>query len=1056
MILFVLLLFIFPELIVINACHEEEREALISFKSSIIDPSNRLSSWKGHNCCSWDGIRCSDSLHVTTVDVRNPTPDNLILDMNSQPVPTSDSPSTALTGTIPSSLFSLTHIRYLDLSFNNFMFSKIPTGLSNLTQLSYLSLSNSMFNDSITTQFANLTSLEELDLSCSFRIVDYSSVSTNLSSTMTIHSGSIYTYTNRGSLSASNLDWLQGLYNLRELRLSGVNLSKVSRSARWAKSLSNLSKLSLLDLSNCNISGEVPIEQLLNLTRLTYLVMNSNFIASQIPSKLANLTSLSVLDLTRSNLQGHIPYLPQLKGLYLGNNSDLMVDLHSIFTVPWPRLESIDVSSTHVIGSIPSSIANITSLVDFIAYDCWIQGQTPASLMNLSRLEQLYLGMNNLTGEISPLISNLKSLQYLSLIQNSFSGSIPYTICSISSLRYLALGLNSFTGNIPDCIGQLHNLRYLQVSFNMMNGTIPSLSLFFQNSTPIMVDLGSSGLSVKVDGLPFPSKFQPETLSLDSCNLGGKIPDFISNLTQLTLLSLSNNNLSGPIPSWLFNLPNLGYLDISFNRLQGVIPPNIKLKSFFMQTTIILSNNQLQGSIPQHLQNIQILDLSSNNFTGYIPRQVGLGNIRYLALSSNKLCGNIPVSLCQPNNVLMMLDLSNNNLGGTIPTSIGNCTSLVYVNLAVNNLTGGIPRKLQGAKRLSFLDISGNHFDGPFPSVVRKLERMMYLNMGNNKFRGEIPQFIGDLKQLRILVLEFNIFNGSIPSEINALENLQFIGFSNNQLSGPIPKKLSGLKTIINRPTDAYILGFIISELYIGVEVDLVAKGLSLQLDVVRTYNNWMDLSCNNLSGNLPSELGLLRGLYALNLSHNRLSGNIPSSIGDMRLLESLDLSYNNLSGEIPTTLTLLDALATLNLSYNNLSGKIPTGPHFDTLSGDGLAYIGNKFLCGAPDGIDCHSKQDSPSLESADREDDTGQRMLLYAIGMAGYVVGFWGLFGALFLMKGKWRKRYWAAVDQIVARIMECSKMRRPSPVNPHMELEVRALYLLFEFLFCFFFYA
>ncbi|XVF37075.1 hypothetical protein REPUB_Repub19eG0114300 [Reevesia pubescens] len=917
MTLFLFLLFIFSKLFVINACHEEEREALISFKSNITDPSNRMSCWKGQNCCSWYGIRCSDSLHVIAIDLPNPTPDSVIMDMNSQLLSTSNFPSTAITGTIPSSLFSLTHIRYLDLSFNNFTLSKIPIGLSNLTGLTYLSLSNAMFHDTITTQFANLTSLIELDLSCSFRIVDYSSISSSLSPTVTIHSGSLYTYINRGSLSASNLNWLQGVNNLRKLKLSGVDLSEASRSTMWAKSISNLSKLRLLDLSNCGIYGEFRVEQLLNLP------------------------------------------------------------------LPWPQLESIDISSTHAIGSIPPSIANSTSLVYFTAYNSLIQGQIPATVMNLS---------------------------------------------SVSSLRYLALGSNSFIGNLPDCIGQLHDLSCLEVRTNKMNGTIRLLSSLFQKSTPYMLDLGSSGL--KVGQLSFPPKFQPEVLSLASCNLGGKIPDFISNLTKLAFLNLSDNSLSGTIPSWLFNLPNLGYLDLSFNRLQGVIPPNIKLKLIFIQTTLVLRNNQLQGSIPQRSENIQVLDLSANNFTGYIPTQVGLGNIRYLALSANKLIGSIPSSLCQQNNELMLLDLSNNNLGGTIPTSLGNCTSLIYLNLGWNNLSGDISGKLQGARKLSFLDISGNHFDGPFPSVIHELQRIMVLNMGNNKFRGKIPQFIGDLKDLRILVLEFNLFNGSIPQEINALENLQFIGFSNNQLSGAIPEKLSGLKTIINRPTDGHLIGFIISELFIGVEVDLVAKGYLLQFDVVRTYNNEMDLSFNNLTGTLPSELGLLQGLYSLNLSHNNLSGKIPSSIGNTSLSESLDLSYNNLSGEIPTALTSLDSLTTLSLSYNNLSGKIPTEPHFGTLSRDGLAYIGNKFLCGAPDGVDCDSKG-LPTPESSDVEDDTRQQKLLYAIVIAGYVAGFWGVFGVLYLMNEKWRKRYWEAVDQIVARIITCTKMRRLSAI-------------------------
>ncbi|GMI78350.1 hypothetical protein like AT2G34930 [Hibiscus trionum] len=984
------------------------------------DPSNRLSSWKGRNCCSWEGINCSDTSHVTVIDLRNPEPDSLILDRNSQLVSTSDAPSTALIGTLPASLFSLAHLRYLDLSFNNFSFSKVPLGFSNLSALTYLNLSNAMFKDSITTQLSNLTSLVELDLSCSSTVLDYSSVYSSLSSNLTTHLGSPYTYINGGRLYAPNLNWLQGLNNLRKLKLSGVDLSEVSQSSLWAKSVSNLSNLRLLDLSNCRISGEIPVEQLLILTRLSELYMSFNFFTTKIPSKLANLTYLRVLDLSSSNLQGHIPYLPQVKILVLGNNSDLMVDLHSMFAVPWPRLELIDISSTRVIGSIPPSIGNITSLVTFIASNSFIQGQIPTSMMNLSRLEILLLDMNNMGGEISSAISNLKGLQFLSLMQNSFHGSIPDTICTISSLRYLALAVNSFTGNLPDCIGQLHDLSYLLVSRNNMHGSIPSLSSFFQNSTPYMLDLGFSGLTVKIDQQPFPSIFQPQTLSLDSCNIGGEIPYFISNLTKLEYLSLSYNNLSGTIPSWLFNLPNLGYLDLSFNRLQGNIPPSIKLKSFFIPATLVLRNNLLQGSIPWRLENIRTLDLSANNFTGSIPAEVGQGNIRYLALADNQLFGRIPFSLCQEKSELLLLDLSGNNLFGTIPTIFRNCRSLVYLNFGSNNLNGGIPGELQDARGLRFLDISRNQFDGPFPSAVHKLENIMVLNMGNNKFSGNIPRFIGDLNDLRILLLEFNLFNGSIPAEINALENLQFIGFSNNQLSGPIPAKLSGLKTIINRPKDGDLVGFIISQLYVGVEVNTVAKGLHLEFDVVRTYHNGMDLSCNNLTGNIPSELGLLQGLYALNLSHNRLSGNIPSAIGNMSLLESLDLGYNNLSGEIPVSLTLLDPLSTLSLAYNNLSGKIPTSPHFDTLSRDGLAYTGNKFLCGAPDGMDCDN-EDFPAPESSDRrEDRSGEWRLLVAIVFGGYVVGFWGFFGVVHLVNEKWRKAYWATVDGIVDRII------------------------------------
>ncbi|KAK8681830.1 hypothetical protein V6N13_054231 [Hibiscus sabdariffa] len=89
---FLFLLFFSSGLLVINACHQQEREALTSFKSNMADPLNSLSSWKGHNCCSWDGINYSDTSHVMVIDLRNPKPDSLFLDMNSQLVSTSDVP----------------------------------------------------------------------------------------------------------------------------------------------------------------------------------------------------------------------------------------------------------------------------------------------------------------------------------------------------------------------------------------------------------------------------------------------------------------------------------------------------------------------------------------------------------------------------------------------------------------------------------------------------------------------------------------------------------------------------------------------------------------------------------------------------------------------------------------------------------------------------------------------------------------------------------------------------------------------------------------------------
>jgi len=46
----------------------------------------------------------------------------------------------------------------------------------------------------------------------------------------------------------------------------------------------------------------------------------------------------------------------------------------------------------------------------------------------------------------------------------------------------------------------------------------------------------------------------------------------------------------------------------------------------------------------------------------------------------------------------------------------------------------------------------------------------------------------------------------------------------------------------------------------------------------------------NQLTGNIPSELGLLSNLQELHLEGNQLSGNIPSELGLLTSLEMLHL----------------------------------------------------------------------------------------------------------------------------------------------------------------------
>lgn len=126
-----------------------------------------------------------------------------------------------------------------------------------------------------------------------------------------------------------------------------------------------------------------------------------------------------------------------------------------------------------------------------------------------------------------------------------------------------------------------------------------------------------------------------------------------------------------------------------------------------------------------------------------------------------------------------------------------------------------------------------------------------------------------------------------------------------------------------------------------------------------------LDVTSNNMTGTLPSSMGLLSQLERILLQKNQLFGAVPASIGNCSRLVHLRLSQNKFSGEIPPSICNLSRLAYLSLRTNELSGTIPEciGSRLTQLTYLGLYQ--NLLVGSLPNSLSLLSRLDTLDLGS-------------------------------------------------------------------------------------------
>lgn len=500
--------------------------------------------------------------------------------------------------------------------------------------------------------------------------------------------------------------------------------------------------------------------------------------------------------------------------------------------------------------------------------------------------------------------------------------------------------------------------------------------------------------------------FSLTNVQLRSCILGPKFPMWLRWQTRILNLDISNTSISDKVPDWFWKMSSsVQSLNIRNNQISGLLPSTTE---FMAAKAMDFSSNQLSGPIPKLPINLTGLDLSRNRLSGPLPADFGAPGLGTLLLFDNYISGTIP-SLCEFQ-FLWLVDISGNKLTGSIPDCSFN-TSTKNTSLNIVNLSSG-----------------KNKLSGKFPSFLQNCNKLVFRDLANNQLSGPLPVWIGEkLPSLAFLRLRSNMFYGHIPVELTKLVNLQYLDLAYNNISGSLPESFVNFKGMVvtrNYNNDDKIPDpFASATLFDDNEMidftdnfKVVTKGQEQLYTGEIIYMVNLDLSCNNIIGKIPEEIGTLVALKNLNLSWNAFSGNIPDKIGALLQVESLDLSHNDLSGEIPNSLSALASLSHLNLSYNNLSGKIPSGNQLRTLDDQPSIYIGNPGLCGPPLSKSCSQTEPVPFVQK-DQEDENEKVFFFLAMGI-GYVLGIWTIL-CIFLFQRKWRAICFSFYDSMYDRV-------------------------------------
>lgn len=431
------------------------------------------------------------------------------------------------------------------------------------------------------------------------------------------------------------------------------------------------------------------------------------------------------------------------------------------------------------------------------------------------------------------------------------------------------------------------------------------------------LDLTNAGLKGKLDFSDLMSLTGLTTVLFSGNLFHGNLSSS-ANSCSFQSLDLSVNSFSETLAaeSLTVSCSRLVYLNLSHNAITSV--GGFKVAPSLSQLDISankISDSGLLSSIFSNCESLNLLNISSNKFTGKLDTSLfSCRSLSVLDVSHNNFSGDIrsfSFGVCRN---LTTLNLSHNDLSASgFPSSLSNCRSLETLDFSNNVIRLRIPGDFWGKMSLRRLGLAHNEFFGEIPAALGEICRtIVELDLSGNQLTGELPSNFVSCSSLSILKLGRNELSGSfLDTVVSSLTNLTYLSVPFNNLTGEVPLSLTNC-------TKLQILDLSSNALTGNVPVEFCTRMSNPVLERLLLANN-------NLSGTVPSELGLCKRLRTIDLSFNYLHGWIPQEIWNLPELSDVVMWANSLTGSIPERICIDGGnLQTLILNNNFITGELP------------------------------------------------------------------------------------------------------------------------------------